>query len=68
MPGATMINTEQIARNTSLLIINRNCLVAKNNAHSVAITIAAKFIARLTLAIPNMYKEKSVTSLGTKCK
>ena len=62
------MNKEQTARRKSFLIINRNCLVAKNNAQSVAIIIAAMFIARLTLEIPNKYSEEIVTSRGTKCK
>ena len=68
MPGATIMNIEQIARRRSFLIINRNCFVAKNNEQNVAITIAATFIAKLTLEIPNKYREKIVTSLGIKCK
>ena len=62
------MNKEQIARRKSFLITNRNCLVEKNNAQSVAIIIAATFIARLTLEMPNKYSEEIVTRRGTKCK
>ena len=68
MPGTAIMNKEQTTLSQSFLIMNRNCFVAKNNAQSVAIIIAAKFIARLTLSIPNRYNEKIVTSLGMKCK
>ena len=62
------MNKEQSARNKSFLIINRNCLSEKNNAQRVAIIIAAIFIARFTLEMPNRYREKIVTSLGITCK
>ncbi|MGI0087889.1 MAG: hypothetical protein ACREBI_07995 [Nitrosotalea sp.] len=67
-PETVIMNKEQRALSKSFLIMNLNCLVAKNTAHSTAMTIAERFIPSGAFAIPNTDKETIVTNLGIKWK